>query len=167
MTVIYRRLTVFVFLAPQVSGLMQTTYLVQKRRLNPLFYFYEPKMEREFSPRRPQELLACKTPTTDVIILFSYLYLVVIHRTKRRKKRDIYMAMSTTMLAISCCAAADCVALFATLACAFAFAASMSRTSSTMCLFSRINTMRSTLLASMLLYRSPIRWASGEKLRSA
>ena len=37
----------------------------------------------------------------------------------------------------------------------------------TKCLFSRMNIMRSTLLASMLLRRLPIRWASADKLRSA
>ena len=34
-----------------------------------IFLFFEPKLKRGFSPPRPQELLACKTPTTDFISL--------------------------------------------------------------------------------------------------
>ena len=79
--------------------------------------------------------------------------------------RDIYKARSTDMLDLSCCAAADFCALLATLrvARACAFAASNSWTSSTKCVFSRMNIMRSILLASMLLRRSPMRWTSAEK----
>ena len=143
MTVSYRRQAVFVSLAPQVSGLMQNTYLVQKRRLKPLFLFFEPKLKRGFSPPRPQELLACKTPT--LILSFYSVTCTSSSYTEKKEneKRDIYKATSTTMFALSCCAAADCLALLATVAYAFAFAASKSRTSITMFLFSRI-IMRST-----------------------
>ena len=81
--------------------------------------------------------------------------------------RDIYEARSTDMLDLSCCATDDFIALLATIARACAFAASNSWTSSTKYLFSRMNIMRSTLLARMLLQRLPMRWASAQKKCSA
>ena len=65
--------------------------------------------------------------------------------------RDIHKARSTDILDLSGCAAADFCALLTTLARACAFAASNSWTSSTKCLFSRMNIMVSTLLAIVLL----------------
>ena len=81
--------------------------------------------------------------------------------------RGIFTVRSTDMFDLCFCAATDICALVATLARACATAASNSRTSPIKCLFSRMNSLRSTLLASILLRRSPMRWASAEKNRSA
>ena len=81
--------------------------------------------------------------------------------------RGIYTVRSTDMFDLSSCATTDICALLATLARACLTAASNSPTSSIKCLFSRMNIMRSTLLASILLRRSPMRKASAEKFRSA
>ena len=81
--------------------------------------------------------------------------------------RDIYRARSTDMLDPSCCAAADFCALLATLARACALRGVQPVDLVNQVLFSLMNIMRSTLLASMLLRRSPMRWASAEKLRAA
>ena len=53
MTVSYRRQTVFVFLAPQVSGLMPNTYLVHERNLKR----GSPRLDhKSYSPVRRQQL---------------------------------------------------------------------------------------------------------------
>ena len=72
----------------------------------------------------------------------------------------IYTVRSTDMFDLSPRAAMDICVLLATLARACATAASNSRTSSIKCLFSRMNIMRSTLHASILLRRSSMRSTS-------
>ena len=81
--------------------------------------------------------------------------------------RGTYTVRSTDMFDLFFCAATDICALLATLARACATAAYNSRTSSIKCLFGRMNMMCSTSLASILLRRSPMRWASAEKFHSA
>ena len=109
MTVSYRRQTVFVFLPPQVSGLMPNTYLV-----------HEHKLERG-SPRLDHKSCSPVRPTT-VFCLIVLLITYTSSSYKKKKRRDIYRETSTTMFALSCCAVADCLALLANLAFAFAFA---------------------------------------------
>ena len=82
--------------------------------------------------------------------------------------RDIYKARSTDMLDLSGCAATDflCTLGYPS-SCLGVCGVQLVDLVTTKCLFSRMNIVRSTLLASMLLHRSPMGWASAERLRSA
>ena len=73
--------------------------------------------------------------------------------------RDIYMAMSSRRRLLC--------ALGYPSSCLCIRGVQLVDLVTTKCMFSRKNTMRSTLLASMLLRRSPMGWPSAEKLRSA
>ena len=70
------------------------------------------------------------------------------------------------MFVLSGCVAADFWALYPS-SCLCVRGVQLVDLVTTKCLFSRMNIMRLTLLASTLLRRSPMRWASAEKLRSA